>query len=339
MTDQTSTKKSREFLQVLPGLIISLAALVLIFILVDWHEVLEALKQAEYVYLLLGIPVYLVSYLLRALAWRTLLNEEASLKKVFLTMQAGYLLNNVLPFRMGELGRAFLLGRGGLGFWRVFSTIIIERAFDLMLAAGLLLGTMPFVWDSPQSKSVAYSVVFVVVAGLVALHLLARNQTWVMNRFEDLGDRWSLFSRLGTRRFQTFFAGLDALVQLPRFMRVLIWMVISWGLAVVYLLSMLRAFDPNSNFLWATFGLASASLGVALPSTPSYVGIFEAVWIGVLALFEVPLPTAFAFALTIHVVHIAISFIFGAYALMREGDSLSQLYRDLRQRRFERETS
>jgi uncharacterized membrane protein YbhN (UPF0104 family) len=101
----------------------------------------------------------------------------------------------------------------------------------------------------------------------------------------------------------------------------------------------LLAFDPNSKILWASFGLASASLGVALPSTPSYVGVFEAVWIGVLALFDVPLATAFAFALTIHILHIVISFIFGAYALVREGDSLSQLYRDLRQRRFKQETS
>jgi uncharacterized membrane protein YbhN (UPF0104 family) len=91
--------------------------------------------------------------------------------------------------------------------------------------------------------------------------------------------------------------------------------------------------------LWAAFGLATASMGVALPSSPSYLGVFEAAWIGALSLFQVSISTALAYALTIHVIHILVSSVFGIYALMHEGETLSQLYSEIRNQRFIEEQS
>lgn len=319
-------------MRILPGVLVSLVALVIIFIIVDWKEVLTALNQAEYKYLLLGIPVYLIAYGFRALGWRTLLMEEVSYKRVFLTMQAGYLFNNFLPFRLGEVGRAMLLGRSGLGFWRVLSTILIERAFDMILAAGLLIGTMPFVFGSAQSRKVAFGVLGFVLLGLVTMHLLARYQNRVISLFERISARWSLISRFGVERLNAFFQGLTALVQLSRFLRVLAWMIMSWGLALVYQHLLLLAFVPDARLAWTAFGVGTASLGVALPSSPSYVGVFEAAWIGALAIFDVPTSAAFAYAILAHVLHILISVVFGVYALSLEGESLSQLYAEIRDR-------
>jgi uncharacterized protein (TIRG00374 family) len=334
MTENKSEKRGSDLLRILPGILVSLVALVIILIIVDWGELLEALSQAEYKYILLGIPVYLVAYVFRSLGWRTLLKNEIPLKDVFLTMQAGYLLNNVLPLRLGELGRAFLLGRKGLGFWRVFSTILVERAFDMILAAGLLLGTLPFVFGASQSSRVAYIVAGIVLMGMLVLHLLARNQAWAVSQYEKLSVRWSLLSRFGVERVQAFFNGLSALVDLKSFIRVLVWMVMTWGLTVVYHFIVLLAFDPGSAMLWAGFGLATAALGVALPSSPSYVGVLEAVWIGSLSLFDVPFSTALAYALTVHLLHIIVSCVFGIYALVREGESLREIYAEIRARRF-----
>ena len=234
MTESVESPSRTNFLRILPGIIISLGALVVIFILVDWHQVMEALRDARYLFLFLGFPIYLVGYGFRAMAWRTLLMEEVSFKQVFLTMQVGYFLNNVLPFRLGELGRALLLGRKGLGFWRVFSTILIERAFDMILAAGLLLGTIPFVLGGPQSRMVANYVIFMVLFGMIILHLLAKYQDWVIAKFDGLRDRWSVLSHFGEERLKAFFEGLSALVHFPRFLRVLGWMALSWGAAILY---------------------------------------------------------------------------------------------------------
>lgn len=334
MTEVSIPDPKKKFLRILPGLLISLVALTVIFLIVDWQDLLKALTQAEYKYLLFGIPVYLISYGFRALAWQTLLNNDVPFKRVFLTMQAGYLLNNLLPFRLGELGRAILLGRTGLGFWRVFSTILIERAFDMILAAGLLLSTIPFVLKSPRSGDVSFIVAGVVIIGLVALHLLARNQTWAITQYNKLSTRWSLLARFGVQRLQAFFDGLTTLIHFPRFLKVLIWMLMSWGLAIVYHYLTLLSFDPSAKIIWAGFGMATASMGVALPSSPSYVGVFEAAWVGALALFQVTMSTALAYALILHVIHILISCIFGIYGLSSEGETINQLYTEIRNQRY-----
>jgi len=333
MSELKERPARKDFIRILPGILISLAALVIIGMLVEWGEVLGALQQAHYSYLLLALPVYLAAYVFRALAWRTLLMEGASFKRVFLSMQTGYLLNNMLPFRLGEIGRAFLLGRGGLKFWRVFSTILIERAFDLILAAGLLLGTIPFVWGSTQSGPLAYGVVAAVMLGMVALHLLARYQAWVLDRYERLGERWPVVARVGRERLDAFFEGLAALVHLSRFLRVMGWMVLNWSTAVLYQYILMLAFIPHSRLLWAGFGLATASLGVALPSSPSYIGIFEGAWIGALAFFKVPFSTALAYAIIAHVLHVLISVVFGVYTLTSEGETIGQLYDQIRKKR------
>ena len=333
MTEKLARKKTSDLKRILPGIAISLVALILVFTIVDFQDVVFALSQAEYKYLLIGIPVYLLGYVFRALGWGVLLNNEVDFKNVFLTMQAGYLLNNVLPFRLGELGRAFILGRKNLGFWRVFSTIIIERAFDMILAAGLLLGTIPFALRSDQSRDVAYLVAGIVLIGLGCLHLLARYQNWAINLYEKFSSKWQFVSRFGIERLQGFFQGLSVLTDFLKFFRVLVWMILSWSAAILYQYVVLLAFVPKAQVLWAAFGLATVSLGVALPSSPSYIGIIEAAWVGSLALFEVPYASALAYALTVHLLHILISLVFGTYALSREGESFGQIYKELRQRK------
>ena len=261
MTEKESEKPGSDLLRILPGILVSLVALVIILIIVDWGELLEALSQAEYKYILLGIPVYLIAYGFRALGWKTLLKDEVPFKDVFLTMQAGYLLNNVLPLRLGELGRGFILGRKGLGFWRVFSTILVERALDMILAAGLLLGTLPFVFGASQSSRVAYIVAGIVLVGMLAMHLLARYQDWAVALYEKLSQKWSLLSRFGVERVQAFFTGLSALVDLRRFIRVLAFMVVSWGLTVVYHYIVLLAFDPECSILVGWIWIGNRSIG------------------------------------------------------------------------------
>ena len=101
--------------RILPGILVSLVALGVLFSLIDCIGFVAALRQANYVSILIALPIYIVSYLVRSRGWHLILKEEPSFKQVFLTEQAGYLMNNVLPFRLGELGRAVLLGSHG--YW------------------------------------------------------------------------------------------------------------------------------------------------------------------------------------------------------------------------------
>jgi len=337
MTEQTTEKNPQStWRQMLPGIIISLLVLVLLFRFFDWKDVLEALRQAKWIYLLLALPIYLLSYVLRAFAWWTILKEAVPFWRVFLTMHIGYLLNNVLPFRLGELGRAYLLGRDGLGFWRVFSTILIERAFDMILAVGLLLGALPFVLISSNTQQVTLMVGGVVILGLLTLYLLARNREWALSQFERLGARWPLVLRLGKNRLDAFLEGLGALTSLGRFLRVLFLLAASWVLGVAIQFLVLRSFYPDARLLHAATTQGISAMGVAVPSSPGYVGVFEAAIVGALALFDIPFPIAFANALTLHLMYIFITGAFGVYGLAISGVSLGQIFQNVKRMKVQR---
>jgi uncharacterized protein (TIRG00374 family) len=332
-TPASAATSCKDLWRILPGVLISLIVLGILFSLIDWETFVAALRQANYAFLLLALPIYIVSYLVRSRGWHILLKEEPPFKQVFLTEQAGYLMNNVLPFRLGELGRAALLGMHGLGFWRVFSTIVVERAFDLIIAAGLLLGTLPFVVEVPGAWQVGVVVGLIVLAGLFSLYLLARKQENVLAWFDRLAQRWPRVVGLGREKVASFLNGLSPLTDFRRFIRVLFWMAFSWGLAIWAHYYVLRAFIPEAKLLWMAFSISVAMMGVALPSSPGFVGVFEAVYVGALAVFDVPYENALAFALVDHVLYIGVTGIIGAYALIQEGQTLGQVFRRVKKER------
>ena len=169
---------------------ISAVALIAILLLVDLKQLVEALRLADYRLVLLGIAISVTWVAVRGMVWRTLLQEKASYSQVFFSVNEGYLLNNLLPFRLGEVGRCLLLSqKAGLDFWQVFSTVIIERILDLALAAGLLLSTLPFVIGADWALEAALGVGGVVLLILAALYLLARFREWALLQFQHLGKR------------------------------------------------------------------------------------------------------------------------------------------------------
>lgn len=318
----------------LPGLLVSAAALALVLALIDLDELLAAVQQADLRLLIGGGLITLPWLVLRGLFWRTLLQEKASYKDVFLTLNEGYLLNNLLPFRLGEVGRAFLLGRkAGLGFWQVFSTILIERSIDLVVTAGLFLGILPFVAGAGWARQATIFTGGVFGLGLLLIYLLARNRTHLLGLVERLGARWPLVQRLAGQRLSAFLDGLAVLTDLRRFLIALGWCLLNWVLGVTQYWVLLLAFFPDANLTWAAFALGAGALGLAAPSSPGAVGVFEAAMVGALALFSLaPSPVA-AFAFSAHLFNFLITGLIGGYALSKEGETLGSLYHRLRSRK------
>ena len=129
-----SSSKLRSLGRWLPGLIISAIAILLLIGFSDWQGIINAISGIRIGWLIPAILFFLVSIGLRAYSWMILLQKKAKYGRVFITLNEGYLLNNVFPFRLGELGRAYLLSDSTKmsGFF-VLSTIVIERIYDWQL--------------------------------------------------------------------------------------------------------------------------------------------------------------------------------------------------------------
>jgi uncharacterized protein (TIRG00374 family) len=322
----------------LPGVVISLAAIAAILYKVDLHQTVQAIRSANYWLLLIVLGISLVWLMVRGLVWRTLLREKASFRDVFLTINEGYLLNNVLPFRLGELGRAFLLGRKtDLGFMGVLPSIVVERIVDFAFAAAILIGSVPFVVGAAGAGRIAILVGGLMVVGLVVLYLLARNHEWALRLFDRLTGRWPKLQKQGGQFLAPLFSGLTILTDTWLFLRAMLWMALDWAISIGQFYLTLRAFFPHPQLIWALFGLGVVAFGNAIPSLPGAIGIFEAALVGALTLVSGDQGTSLAVALVSHFYNYIVTGILGAYALSTEGETLMGVYRQIRHRQVDKE--
>ena len=317
----------------LPGVVISLIAIAAILYFVDLQKFMDAIRKANY-WLLLGFFVSSIVWLaIRGLVWRTLLRNRATYRDVFFTLTEGYLLNNFLPFRLGEAGRAFLLGRkANLGFMDVLSTVVIERVVDLAFSAAFLLISVPFVVGASWAARAAIIIGILVIVGLVVLYVVARNREWAMNLFNRLTGRWPKVQKSGADFLSPLFSGLTILINGKLFIRFLMWMTLNWALGIGQFYILVLAFFPNVQPIWVLFGLGAVALGNAIPSMPGAIGTFEAALVWALTLVSHNESAALALAVTSHLFNYVINGVLGLYALSNEGETLMGVYRQLRKR-------
>jgi len=317
----------------LPGALISLAVIVAILHFVDMQRFVDAIRSVNYWLLMAVLVIAIIWLTVRGMVWSTILRGQASYRDVFLTLCEGYLLNNILPFRMGEIGRAFLLGRkSGLGFMEILPTIVIERILDLAFAAAILLSSVPFVVGAAGAGKIAMLIGGLVVVGLLALYLLARNREWSMNLFQRLSNRWPKIKGRGENFLASLFAGLSILTEGWLFLRVLLWMVVDWAISVLQFFLIVLAFFPHATWIWALFGLGAVAFGNAIPSLPGAVGTFEGALGGALILLGGNESTALAAALTAHLFNYISTGVIGLYGLSTEGETLMGIYRQIRKK-------
>ena len=213
----------------LPGAIVSIVLIAVILYFVDLGAMVDAMRTANYALLAIAFATGFLWLAVRAIVWRTLLRDRASYSDVFWTSGEGYLLNNFLPFRLGEIGRAFLLSRkSNIQFMEVLPTIVIERVVDLGFSAAIFLTALPFVVGSEGSGNIGIIVGVIVVLGLVLLYALARNNQWALDFFHKLSLRSPALQRFGGSFLEPFFAGLSVLTDGWLFLRFLFWMALNW---------------------------------------------------------------------------------------------------------------
>jgi uncharacterized protein (TIRG00374 family) len=314
----------------LPGAIISIVIIAAILSVVDLRAMVDAIRHANYLLLAVSIILSFVWIAVRAQVWRTLLRDKPSYSDTFWTVGEGYLLNNFLPFRLGEIGRAFLLSRkSGMQFMEILPTIVIERAMDLGYTAIIFLAAIPYVVGSQGAERVGMIVGVVVLAGFVLLYILARSNQWALDLFHKLSARWPAIQRFGGSFLESFFAGLSVLTDGWLFVRFLFWMTLNWAMAIVSYYFIIRAFFPQTQITWAMFGLGAAAFGGAIPSLPGAVGTLEGAFGGALAILSHDESTSFAVAITVRLYNYLNSGVIGGIGLAREGETLSGVYKQL----------
>jgi uncharacterized protein (TIRG00374 family) len=317
----------------LPGVLISIVLLVVVFRLARWQDLKVALEAVRPLNLIIAIALTIISLFTRAFAWRTLLDNRPPALKTFLVINEGYFLNNIFPLRAGEIGRALFMGQTtGFGPFHVLSTIIIERAFDLVMAACLILATLPLALGMVWARPVAIITLVLVILGLAGLYAMARFREAVRGFILRLGKRWPVIARVIEPQLDKFLEGLGVLTSPTRFLITLFWIALSWVIWVFLYYVMLVPIAPQAPLWWAAFADGVLAIGIAVPSAPSGLGVFEAALVGALTLLGVNASSALAYAILMHFLQFVVTGILGFIGLTQEGRSLSSLFSEIRVR-------
>lgn len=312
-------------------MILSAISLGIIFYLVDFARLIAAIRNANFRYLLAGIGMTILWLLVRTVVWRSLLQNHPRFGDVFISLNEGYLMNNLLPFRLGEIGRAFLLGRkANLDFWQVIPTVIVERSLDLALGAGLFLSTVPFVVGAEWARQAAMGTGLLVIAGLLTLFLIARFRRRIERLIFAQSEKNVLVRKIVGQRAGVFLEGLSILAKPLLFLRSLGLITLNWGIGVGQFYCFVRAFFPEGNVLWAAFSLGALALGMSAPSTPGNLGVYELALVSALSLLSGDISKPTALAITAHAIQYLTTGIPGIYGLFRDGETLPSLYRKAR---------
>ncbi len=323
MTDRKIRKV--EFRVVL-GILLSLAAMAVLFLIIDEKQVLIELKQVRLVVIIIVLALVTVSLLTRAAAWRIILHKRISLWRSFTVINSGYFVNTVLPFRLGELARAFLLLPSGISFWEALPTIVLERLFDIGFVVILFFITLPYTLNFHQGIAYAYIMAALVLVGLTSLYFLVRYQDRIISWIDQISSSGSKLIPRIKNLVKSVLSSLVILTDPLQVGKVFLWMLISWSIALATQYLLLRALIPDAKLLWAAFALGAVGLGVSIPSSPGNIGLYEASITLALSAFGVDHSTAFTFALLSHLLSLAITTPLGSFGLVREGYALRDVW-------------
>ncbi len=320
----------KDIKRLIPGALISIALIAGLLYFVDFQAMWNAIRHANYRILAGSVVLSFLFLFIRAKVWQTLLRDKPKYMDVLFSAGEGYLLNNFLPFRLGELGRVFLLSRkSGMTFSEILPTIIIERVVDLAFSAAILLAALPYVADAQDSEQVGYIVGGVVIFGLLVMYVLARNNKWALDTFHRLSVRWPVLHKFGGSFLESFLDGLGVLTNGWLFIRFLFWMSLNWFMSLISYYVITLAFFPQAQPAWTLFILGAAAFGGAIPALPGGVGTFEGAISAALFLFTHDQSTSLAVALTARLYNYLNSGVIGGIGLIREGQTLSGIYQQL----------
>lgn len=300
----------------------------------------EHLRTAKLLPLGLGVLFATLGFPLRIPRWRLLLRDAAvtagverpATAPLWHAIAIGFAGNNLLPFRAGEVLRVLLGARlTGIGVPAVVSSIAIERILDgitvlVLLGLGLVLAHLPpdLTVANVNIGQAATSFGLIMVVGVAGALTLVMRPAWI----EAIVRRVLPFPRVADpllRIARGLADGLSALRSPGRFASALGWSFALWLLNAFGYYVAFRAFGIEVNYAGALVMQGILLIGIAAPSTPGYVGVFEAAITASLALFGVRNDAALAYAVAFHVISFFPITLLGFWSLTRVPFSLGAL--------------
>ncbi len=300
---------------------------------IDFLKLWSILRNANYLWVLLSLPIILLSHWIRAVRWKILLKpvlEAKSIWNLFSAVMVGYAVNNVVP-RGGEFVRPFVYARReNVSKTAVFGTIIVERFLDVLFLLGLFaivfffgrnIISSAFPWLTDNNI-----IIFVVLPVLVILALILLS---LYTRMGHLLLEWLVkpfFPKKAERieeMFDSFLMGLGFIKNPADYLRTLSDSALLWLFYALpmYLMFYCFSFQETLNLgvIDAGLLLIVVGIGTTIAPTPGAIGIYHyLVTIAMVNLYNISNEDALAYAILVHSVNMIVQVVVGAGFFLSE---------------------
>ncbi len=313
-TSPRLTEWHKHKLRILLGCILSFFMLAFIFKFVSFDELKDALLRLNLVYIAPILILILVFFTLKAIRWQWLLEpvSRQPFKVLFPVMMASVTVNVAISTVVGEVVRSYILGKKyNLSKFSILSTIILERLFDIFT----LLILLTFVLDSLRVSNPIFLIslgftVVLLLGGLLGIFVVWKDPTLsIVNRLT--GFIPSDFREKGLKRMGNAIEGMRSITSF----RLIFWIstisLIQWLImAYVHYLSY-QAIGIEAPFGASLLIMGITVVGMALPTSPGYIGIFELGFVLGLKAYGVRASDALAAAIVYHILYLIVVFTVG----------------------------
>lgn len=318
------------------GVGISLFFLFLLFRKIDFEKLMSALRGMNLTYLFPALLFTFASYYSRAVRWRYLILpiKKASMSNLFPATVIGYMANNLLPARLGEFVRAYVLGaKEDIDKSAVFATLVLDRLFDGFTVLLILVFTFFTVRLPAGMEKVQNGLV---VGGYVTLTIYVIVVTFLILLKKQTVRTLALVARLlkpfpakvsekAIPLLGSFIEGLRLSSKAGELFALFASSVVIWAFAILPVHILLRSFGISLPFTASMFIMVFLVFAVMVPASPGYVGTYHAACVYGLMAFNVQMEKALSVAIVMHAINFFPVIILGFYYLWRGKMSLRNM--------------
>lgn len=302
---------------------ISILFLIIVLRSIDLEEVLSTLLHANYLFLIPAVGFIVLSFLLRSYRWKYLFEDQEKLKiqSLFEATMIGYLGNNILPARTGEIIRAFFFGKKeSVPKSTVLATIAVERVLDFLVLI-LLFSLVFLIYPFPQwlEKAGLFAGILAIVSFCVLIGIIIKGRSFLallLRAFSFLPGKYITFIE---SKGHLFINGFQSLKKWHNFYRFLGLTLVIWIVEIAIMYTFMIMFNISIPLLGTLFVILSIGIGTMIPSSPGYIGTYEFFTINALALFGVPGGISIPFAFLTHAIIFLGTSILGVTCIFSSG--------------------
>ena len=331
-------KLDKKKMLLIVGLMVSIICSWLFVRKIEWSSLGVAFSEAKYIYILPTIIIMFVAHYIRAIRWEVLLSpiKKVSVLNLFSVSMIGFMANNVLPARLGEIIRPIMIARKEkIGVSTSFATIAIERVFDILgiiVIASLLFCFLPSD-NQGNSQAVIHQLkkwsaimAFFGICTIAILFLLSLYPKKAGAVFEKLLFVFPhhLRDKL-VNILHSFISGLQVFDHKIKLLLVGALSFVVWLLNAASIYVLCYSFDIGLSFAGSCFVAVCIALAVALPQAPGFIGVFHIATQKSLNVFAIDISSAQSFAILLWAIGVVPVTVAGLLFLWREGISFGEM--------------